>query len=140
MSISSGREADDRAVQDEGHCETSMGACAEEIARPRWRAFCDEFSKTHGGDEVSVEIRGEASGGAHWLNQQTPLVGLVGSEEHDGGSIEIILGTVESGPISHVVDDAQKLWQQRDGRGREVLQIVSADGTSTILTILKKRT
>jgi hypothetical protein len=139
MSTFDDRETDDRPGREEGWCRSELGSCAEEVPRTEWKAFLDEFSRLHAEDEVSVEIRGETSGGAHWLSQQTPLLGLVASDEDEPGSIEVILGTLESGPLTHIVHNAQRVWQQRDGRGREMLQITSEDGTSAIITVLSRR-
>lgn len=120
---------------DEGRCDTNLGVCAQEIDPGQWKSFADDFSREQAGRTVSVEIRGETEGGAHWVTHETPLLGLVvGDEQKD--SIEILLGGPAAGPLSHIVREATRLWQQQDVAGREVLQISSRDGTATILTVL----
>ena len=128
---------DDIKRQSEGHCDAAMGVCARDIDRQRWKLFFDEFSRDHKEAQVSVEIRGEASGGAHWLSEDSPLLGLVYLEkEREAGSVEVAIGGPGSGPVTHIVRDVQRVWQQQDQHGREFLQIISADGTSVIVTVI----
>lgn len=130
------RNNDHDAEDQEGRCRSDLGACAQELERGRWKAFLDEFSHNHSQDPVSVEIRGETSGGAHWLSHESPLLGLVAGDEGNAGSVEIILGGSDSGPLAHTVRGVQKVWRQQNEQGREVVQMVANDGTTVVVTLV----
>ena len=124
MSIVDNREGSDRSNQAEGHCDANKGVCAQEITADQWKFFLDDFSREQVNLPVSVEIRGETTGGAHWLTHEAPLLGMVAGEK-EKDSIEILLGNPETGPITHIVHDASQLWQQQDPAGRDILQSIS---------------
>jgi hypothetical protein len=132
---------DDRASSEDrgepkGRCEPSLGVCAREIAQDQWTEYLDQFSQDHTEAPVSVEIRGESAGGAHWLTHELPLLGLVPGVDRNARSVELILGDPVNGPLTHVIRDVQKVWQQQDEKGRDVLQFISRGGTTTILTTI----
>jgi hypothetical protein len=122
-------------LDEEKERDHRLGPCASEIPTERWKPFLDEFSREHLDRMVNVEVRGTAAEGAQWLAENTPLIGLVAGDEPEG-SIEIILGTSETGPVTHVVPQAVRLWEQHDEQGRQMLQIESADGATTVVKVL----
>lgn len=130
------RNNDHDAKAQEGRCRSDLGVCAQELERGQWKAFLDEFSQNHLQEPVSIEIRGETSGGAHWLSHGAPLLGLVAGDERNVDSVEIILGGSDCGPLAHAIRGVHKVWRQQNEQGREVVQMVADDGTTVVVTLL----
>jgi hypothetical protein len=52
-------------------------------------------------------------------------------------TMEVLIGDENLGAITHVIPNPSKLWLQQDAQGREMLQVVEQDGTTTRVTLLQ---
>jgi len=107
-----------------------------EIPRSEWRTFFDNFSKQHEGWVTTVEILGGDLPGDQIEATGLPLIGI--SSDRKGSepdAVEITVGRDPSDEMTHIIHTASRvLFDSRDG-GQEALQIESAEGGKTILSL-----
>jgi Family of unknown function (DUF5335) len=97
-----------------------------------WGMFLDGFSRTHSGWLSTLSIVG-ASVGAQVEARNIPLEGIT-ARHRAGEPILISLGYSPDRRIEHQVDRPSEVWVELSPTGAEAaLEIVSADGTRTIL-------
>jgi hypothetical protein len=101
-----------------------------EIPRDGWIEFLDAFSKRHEGSLVDVDVLGQL--GAQKEASERPLEGV--SSDKGGRRIAIAVGP-SAHLVEHIIQDPSRLRVQED-RGADVaLQIESAAGETTLLTV-----
>lgn len=105
-----------------------------EILRNEWRTFFDQFSRQHEGWLATIEVLG-LDVGAQEEAHELPLVGVsLSSEGREAETISIDVGTAPDDHVSHVIDDATRIWLEQTDEGADVaMAIEDRDGTKTIL-------
>jgi len=120
--------------EDKGRCDSSLGPCATDVPRNQWAEFLDRFSREHLDDPVAVEVQGETEAAAGNLARNVPLVGVSASMKEGQNEIEVILGDSPEGPqMTHVVPRPTRVYHRPDADGEELLELVSEDGTTTVV-------
>ena len=106
-----------------------------ELQPGRWSRALEEFSATHEGWLVSIDVLASALGAQPEV-QDLPLVGVVAEPGSDGGVITISASTPDAGQITHTIHAPVRVWIDRTSDGVDrAMQIESAEGTKTILSL-----
>jgi hypothetical protein len=106
-----------------------------EIQPARWSRTLEEFSATHEGWLVSVDVLAPDIGAQPEV-RELPLVGVVAEPGADGGIITISAARPEAGQITHTIHSPTRLWIERTNEGVDAaMEIESAEGTKTILRL-----
>jgi hypothetical protein len=105
-----------------------------EIRRTDWSRALEEFSASHEGWLVSLEIL-SASMGAQPEVTDLPLVGVT-FEAANSGTIIIAAARSAVDHLTHMVHAPRHVWIERTETGADAaLQVESADGTKAILRL-----
>lgn len=106
----------------------------KEIQRTEWSEFFDDFSRTHRGSRVGIEILGRDIGA------QTEEIGLelegitAESDEVLGDTIFIMVGANAPDHLTHSIRHATKVSLEQDEFGTDVaLAIKAVDGSTALL-------
>ncbi|MGI4787609.1 MAG: DUF5335 family protein [Janthinobacterium lividum] len=106
-----------------------------EIARTEWKTYFDDFSKTRGGELVSVELIFSPQADPQYALDKEPLLGITYEEKgNEPGTIEISAGGEENNSLTHTVTNPVHVYH-KNARGLiseeinvdEVLEITSSD-------------
>ena len=105
-----------------------------EIQPARWSRTLEEFSATHEGWLVSVDVLAPDIGAQPEV-RELPLVGVV-AEPGAGGGVITISAARPAGQITHTIHSPTRLWIERTNEGADAaMEIESADGAKTILRL-----
>lgn len=109
----------------------------QELPKNEWKNYFDELSIEYIDWETKVEIL-NSSIGVQVLTEGLPLNGITYEERNGQGKIEIIVGNNAKDHQTHSVADPIRVYsrQERDQRG-EIIEIEDADGTKTIVHIVR---
>jgi len=103
-----------------------------EIPRDDWSRVLAEFSTTHDGWLVSLDILSPDIGAQPDLTD-LPLVGIT-FEDIRAGTVTISAGRSAVPEITHTIQAPRHIWVERTDAGADAaLAIESADGAKTIL-------
>lgn len=104
-----------------------------EIVTDDWTRFFDDFSRSHAGWIVSVEVVGRTIGDQE-VASGLPLVGL-GADTKDGECrVEIIVGRDPESHATRIIETPRHVWlEQSDLPGHDSIAIAADDGTTTIV-------
>lgn len=107
-----------------------------EIPRNEWATFFNDFSRKHEGQGVTLEILGSELGDQ--VEESKFFLSGIAAELNKGhDSIEIMIGGSPNRHLTHVVAEPTKVGFEKDAPGpKGALQIMSADGTTTLLHLL----
>jgi hypothetical protein len=106
-----------------------------EIQPGRWSRALAEFSATHEGWLVSVDVL-SAEIGAQPEFRDLPLVGVVAEPEHGEGLISISAAKLDGEQITHMIHSPTRVRIERLDDGADAaMQIESAEGITTILRL-----
>lgn len=103
-----------------------------EIPPKQWSDRLDEFSRTHEGWPVALDILGESIG----AQAEFGLLSLAGvtAEPSFGGTISITAALPAGGLLTHRIHAPVHVFiEETDGGADAALEIESADGTKAIL-------
>ena len=107
-----------------------------EISIDDWSLFCNDFTRLHHGERVSVERSASAGLGVTAHVHGLPLVGIVAADPADGTGewIEILAGDSAQSHATHSVLNPIHIRQAEEDNGQVVaLQIESAKGMTTMI-------
>jgi hypothetical protein len=106
-----------------------------EIPRTEWVSFCNNFSRSHEGWGVTLEVFGSEIGD-QIEERALFLAGLTAEVSERGDHVAIMLGGKPAGHVTRQISapTAIELELGEDGTNR-ALQIKSADGTATLLRL-----
>jgi hypothetical protein len=109
----------------------------KEIPKDEWPKFLDNFSRTHEGWLVTLEIVGTELG-AQVQERELALQGIVDDwDEIHGDQIVIMFGEKADDHITHRIENpTQVSLEQTDGGADVALAIKSADGVMALLRFL----
>jgi len=104
-----------------------------EIPRDEWVAFFDSFSRQHEGWLVRLEVFGSDIG-AQVEAEEMPLQGIAADLKDGEETISIIIGEAPEQHVAHSIAAPTHVRLEETEQGaQEVLQIESADGSTTLL-------
>ena len=102
------------------------------IPRADWRAKLDEFSTTHQGWRISLELL-EPNLGAQPEIDDLPLRGVTAEVDARESAITIAAGS-KSGQITHVIHTPMRVQLEKNDAGADMaLEIESSDHVKAIL-------
>jgi uncharacterized protein DUF5335 len=105
-----------------------------EIQPARWSHTLEQFSASHEGWLVSVDVLAPSLGAQQEV-RELPLVGVVAEPGADGGVITIAAAN-DAGQITHTIHSPTRLWIERTNEGADAaMEIESAEGIKTILRL-----
>src|SRR5215813_1957463 len=105
----------------------------KEIPREQWIKYFDNFSKSHEGWIVTLEILGSDLGDQEEASG-LPLVGVSADVKARENRIEIIVGGRPDVDVTRFIDTPKSVWVKESSMpGDEAIEIESADGTKTLL-------
>lgn len=103
-----------------------------QVPHAEWLRFFEAFTRRHQGWLATVRVI-DPRLGAQVEAKDLPLEGIVIDPE-GRGPISILLGKASSANVEHPVVRPEQVWVEVTEEGAEAaLQILSADGTKTIL-------
>ena len=106
-----------------------------EIQPARWSHALEQFSVTHEGWLVSVDVLAPSIGAQPEV-RELPLVGVVAERGAGGGVITISAAKPDVGQITHTIHSPTRLWIERTNEGADAaMEIESAEGIKTILRL-----
>lgn len=106
----------------------------QEITREDWFPFFDAFSGMHKGWLVTVEVSGDT--GTEVKAYEVPLEDIHADLGVSAGDdrIEVALGELDDGPISHIVDAPRHVrLREEEGGDSGALEIEAASGQTTFI-------
>lgn len=104
-----------------------------EIRRDSWSRTLAEFSASHEGWLISVDVLTPTIGAQPEVHD-LPLVGVVAEPHNGGGAITIAAGRSGAGQITHTIQSPTRVWIERTDAGADVaLEVESAEGMTTIV-------
>ncbi|HLA11382.1 MAG TPA: DUF5335 family protein [Pyrinomonadaceae bacterium] len=107
-----------------------------EIPRNQWPEFFNEFSRTHEGCGVTLEVFGPDIGD-QVEEKSFFLSGVAAELKPNGDRIEIMLGGSPERHLTHVISTPTNVGFEKGMTGTKgALQIKSADGTTALLHLL----
>lgn len=105
-----------------------------EIPRADWTKALNNFSATHDGSLVSLDILSSTIGAQPEITQ-LPLLG-VSFEADDDGTVIIAAARTSADHITHAIQAPNRIWIERTDAGADVaVQVESADGTKAVLRL-----
>ncbi len=115
------------------HERNAEGAAAiREIRREEWREFLDSFSRQHEGWLVSVAVATDR--GQLVETENRPLVGITADHADGRDRVYIQVGGRPDEHVTHVITEPTHIrFRSAAGGAHEGLDIVAADGTTTVL-------
>ncbi len=103
---------------------------SREIPRGEWQRFCDDFSRKHRGEKVSVDVLDRDLGAQREIERQ-PFVGISADEKNGENVIEVMVGEQPDRNEERIINNPAHL---RVAEGaRPSLEIEPADGPRTIV-------
>jgi hypothetical protein len=112
-----------------------MAVTTQEIPRDAWRGYFDEFSKTMGTLEATVEVDGEDVG-AQIIAERLVLTGITYDSKDDA----LVIGLDAPGApppedLEHFVYNPTKIWVATGDEMPPTFDIDDAEGHKTILKL-----
>lgn len=106
-----------------------------EIPQKNWPSVLDQFSLTHEGQPISVDVLSSEIGSQPEI-RRLPLIGVVVEPLGRGDAITISAARERDAQTTHAIHSPTRVWIERAEDGADVaLQIESTDGTKTILRL-----
>ena len=106
-----------------------------EVQPVRWPRTLEDFSATHEGWLVSLDILAPTLGAQHEVHD-LPLLGVVAEPHSDGPVITISAAGRDGEQITHVIHAPTSVRIERTNDGVDAaMQIESAEGVTTILRL-----
>jgi Family of unknown function (DUF5335) len=104
-----------------------------DIPREQWIRFFDDFSKSHEGWIVTMEVLGADIGDQEEVNN-LPLVGISADVKARENRVEIIVGGRPDVDLTRFIERPKHIWvKEPRAPGDEAMEIESEDGIKTIL-------
>lgn len=109
---------------------------ARDIPSEQWLTFINDFSRSHAGDLVSIEVLDNEMGPQHIVDH-IPLLGIsLDTRGTRPSSLEIAAGDEQVGLIRHVIDLPLAIHMAGGEAEREVaLEIEPAHGPKTLVVL-----
>ena len=104
---------------------------SKEIARREWQRFCDDFSRKHRGEKVSVDVLDRDLGAQREIENQ-PFVGISADEKNGENIIEVMVGGQPNRNEERIINNPAHL-RVAEG-GKPAIEIEARDGPTTIVT------
>jgi hypothetical protein len=102
-----------------------------EIEHDAWKGFFDNFSRTHEGWLITVELLAEHLGDQ--LEIENMPLRAISIEENGANRLEISVADSEERERTHVIDSPSHVWlKQAEAGADEVLEIETADATTLV--------
>jgi len=110
-----------------------------DIPREQWIRFFDDFSKSHEGWIVTLEVLGSGIGDQEVVNN-LPLVGISADVKAGENRIDIIVGGRPDADVTRFIESPKHIWIKEPRLpGDEAIEIESEDGIKTILNFHRIR-
>jgi hypothetical protein len=107
-----------------------------EIPTAQWSDYLDRFSRSHGGEPVTIEIFGPEIG-AHTEVRRSTLRGVTAGS-HGQPVIDILVGNEHDGHVDHRVAHPRRVYVGlTEAEMDEILEIEDDDGNTTMVRLLK---
>ena len=104
-----------------------------DIPREQWVRFFDDFSKSHEGWIVTLEVLGSDIGDQEEADR-LPLVGISADVKAHENRIEIIVGGRPDADVTRFINTPKRVWVKESGiLGDEAIEVESEDGIKTLL-------
>ncbi len=105
-----------------------------EIARPEWKTYFDEFSRTRAGELVTVELIYSPQADPQYALVKQPLIGITFEEDGEAGTFDLSAGSEADDALTHTITNAVHVYH-KNARGiiseeineDEVIEITSTD-------------
>ncbi len=107
-----------------------------EIPREKWPTDVTRFGEDHYRWLVSVEVLGNDIGAQPEV-RNLPLEGLSAEPAAKGGSVSVFVERDKDEHVTRFIQHPAKILVDEEDNGRAAMQIVSADGTSTIVNFVR---
>jgi len=105
---------------------------AREIERDQWGTFFDQFSRTHKGWPVTIEVLGDL--GAQIEARALPFEGITSESDGENWRFELIAGYKPGDHVSHSIDQPVRVWLSTLGElDSEALEVECADGQKILI-------
>lgn len=101
-----------------------------EIPRGEWQRFCDDFSRKHQGEKVSIDVLDRELGAQREIAHQ-PFVGISADEKSGENVIEVMVGERPDRHEERIINNPAHL-RVAEGE-RPSLEIEAGDGPKTIV-------
>jgi Family of unknown function (DUF5335) len=101
-----------------------------EIPRGEWQHFCDDFSRKHRGEKVTVDVLDRDLGAQREIEHQ-PFVGISADEKSGENVIEVMVGEQPDRNAERIINNPAHL-RVAEG-GKPALEIEPRDGPTTIV-------
>ena len=106
-----------------------------EIPREDWIRRLNEFTAVHEGWLVSLDILGVELGAQPEIDN-LPLLGVSADRVNHDGTIVVSVALSRNEHFTHIIEAVTHVYLERTDDGVDVaLQILSADGTATLLRL-----
>lgn len=106
-----------------------------EIPQKNWSNVLDQFSVTHEGQPISVDVLSSEIGSQPEI-RRLPLIGVVVEPIGRGDAISISAAGTRDAQVTHAIHSPSHVWLERAEDGADVaLQIEAPDGTKTIVRL-----
>lgn len=106
----------------------------QEIDRPTWPVFFDEFSRQNEGAMARIETVGSDVGDQR--TETLPFQGIsFDAKRSDAGAVIIMLGTAEDDHIERMIAATSVKLKPANGTCCDVLEIQADNGPTTLLHI-----
>jgi Family of unknown function (DUF5335) len=110
-----------------------------DIPREQWIRFFDDFSKSHEGWIITLEVLGADIGDQEEVNN-LPLVGISADVKARENRVEIIVGGRPDVDVTRFIERPKHIWvKEPRAPGDEAMEIESEDGIKTILNFHRIR-
>lgn len=104
-----------------------------DIPREQWIRFFDDFSKSHEGWIVPLEVVGSDIGDQEEASG-LPLVGISADVKARENRLDIIVGGRPDADVTRFIEKPKHVWvKEPRAPGDEAIEVESEDGTSTLL-------
>ncbi|RPI57229.1 MAG: hypothetical protein EHM55_02615 [Acidobacteria bacterium] len=107
-----------------------------EIPRDKWSTDVTRFGEDHHRWLVSVEVLGSEIGAQPEV-RNLPLEGLSAEPAAKGGSVSVFVESDIDDHLTHLIQRPTRIVVDEGDNGKAAMEIVSADGTSTIVNFLR---
>jgi Family of unknown function (DUF5335) len=109
-----------------------------EVQEPEWTEKLDEFSKTHEGWLVTLEIVSPPMGARREFRQM-PLIGVT-ADTTNGRTISIAVAEPTGEHLTHFVFSPKRVVIEKTDSGADAaLEVVGGDGATAILHLRTRR-
>jgi len=110
-----------------------------DIPREQWIKFLDDFSRSHEGWIVTLEVLGSDIGDQEEANN-LPLVGISADVKARENRVEIIVGGRPDADVTRFIERPKHVWVKESTLpGDEAIEVEAEDGIKTILNFHRIR-